>query len=311
ARTLSEFTDNLDGRIHSLARAHDQLTSERWVPASLRTLIECELEAYAEQSDAKMHITGPDVLITPTAYTTLALVLHELTTNSVKHGALGTDAGRVEITLSEDDSGALLIDWIERGGPAVIPPERRGFGSLIVENSIPHELKGDADISYKTSGFEGHFRIPASYLDCFVYADDAPVTPQEEPKISDAPRLTGNALIVEDSLIIAMDLSAMMEDMGFFEVKTASNVKKAMAELETGEFDFAVLDVNLGSEQSIPVAEALHKRGVPFVLTTGYGDAKDVVGGYPPCPIVHKPISEGTLVKALMDAQNRLASKDS
>ncbi len=311
ARTLSEFTDNLDGRIHSLARAHDQLTSERWVPASLRTLIECELEAYAEQSDAKMHIIGPDVLITPTAYTTLALVLHELTTNSVKHGALGTDAGRVEITLSEDDSGALLIDWIERGGPAVIPPERRGFGSLIVENSIPHELKGDADISYKTSGFEGHFRIPASYLDCFVYADDDPVTPQEEPKISDAPRLTGNALIVEDSLIIAMDLSAMMEDMGFFEVKTASNVKKAMAELETGEFDFAVLDVNLGSEQSIPVAEALHKRGVPFVLTTGYGDAKDVVGGYPPCPIVQKPISEGTLLKALMDAQNRLASKDS
>jgi DNA-binding NtrC family response regulator len=102
-----------------------------------------------------------------------------------------------------------------------------------------------------------------------------------------------------------------MEDMGFFEVKTASNVKKAMAELDTTEFDFAVLDVNLGSEQSIPVAEALHKRGVPFVLTTGYGDAKDVVGGYPPCPIVQKPISEGTLVKALMDAQNRLASKDS
>ncbi|MFV1441429.1 HWE histidine kinase domain-containing protein [Phaeobacter sp. JH20_36] len=311
ARTLTEFTDNLDGRIHSLARAHDQLTSEQWEPASLRALITCELEAYTTGRPDEVVINGPDALILPTAFTTLALVLHELTTNSVKHGALSNGVGRVIITLKEEDSGALLIDWVERGGPPVAPPSRRGFGSSIVENSIPHELKGDAKIQYKTTGLEASFRIPTLYLHKIVDETTVAKTTITVDPAQQAAQLQGKALVVEDSFIIAMDLTAMLEDMGFFEVASASSVGKALDALAEGGFEYAVLDVNLGSEQSVPVAEELARQGIPFVLTTGYGEVQDIVDIYPPCPIVQKPISESALATALIRAGEMKAARDS
>ncbi|UWR79597.1 GAF domain-containing protein [Phaeobacter inhibens] len=311
ARTLTEFTENLDGRIHSLARAHDQLTGEQWEPASLRALITCELEAYTTGRDDEVVLTGPDALVTPVAFTTLALVLHELTTNSVKHGALSNGVGRVEIVLEEEDSGALLISWIERGGPPVAPPARRGFGSTIVENSIPHELKGDASVQYKTTGLEARFRIPTRYLDKIKHNESNSISDAPSSEAKEAPKLGGKALVVEDSFIIAMDLTAMLEDMGFFEVASASSVGKALDALAEGGFEYAVLDVNLGSEQSVPVAEELARRGIPFVLTTGYGEVQDIVDIYPPCPIVQKPVSESALAAALLRAGERSATETS
>ncbi|MFU1682283.1 HWE histidine kinase domain-containing protein [Phaeobacter piscinae] len=309
ARTLTEFTDNLDGRIHSLARAHDQLTGEQWEPASLRALITCELEAYTTGRDDEVVLTGPDVLVTPVAFTTLALVLHELTTNSVKHGALSNGVGRVEIALEEEDSGALLIRWVERGGPPVAPPARRGFGSTIVENSIPHELKGDASIQYKTTGLEARFRIPTRYL-YKIRHSEADLLPETRSPVVNTPKPGGKALVVEDSFIIAMDLSAMLEDIGFAETASASTVGKALDKLEEGGIDYAVLDVNLGSEQSVPVAEELARRGIPFVLTTGYGEVQDIIEIYPPCPIVQKPVSESALAAALLRAGEGPTAED-
>ncbi|APG46082.1 HWE histidine kinase domain-containing protein [Phaeobacter porticola] len=310
ARTLTEFTDNLDGRIHSLARAHDQLTNEQWEPASLQALIKCELEAYSSGRADEVVISGPDALIAPQAFTTLALVLHEMTTNSVKHGALSNHVGRVEITLKEEDSGALLIDWVERGGPPVSPPSRRGFGSTIVENSIPHELKGDATVHYKTTGLEAHFRIPTLHLRGIQH-DNSRIsdTVLVDNGTKGAPVLSGKALVVEDSFIIAMDVSAMLEDMGFFEVVSASSVTKALDKLADGGIEYAVLDVNLGSEQSVPVAEELARQNIPFVLTTGYGEVQTIIDIYPPCPIVQKPISERALATALIRAAETLQGK--
>ncbi len=169
ARNLSDFTSNLDGRIHSLARAHDQLTKERWEPASLRILLDYELDAYAGTRSRRIVVNGPDVQITPEAYTTLALVLHELTTNSVKHGALSNAEGRVTIHIQPTADNGLQLDWVERGGPIVIAPRRRGFGSTIVEHSIPHELGGTAAVQYNPAGLEARFRIPAKYLAEFEF----------------------------------------------------------------------------------------------------------------------------------------------
>ena len=174
----------IDGRIHALARAHDQLTADHWEPASLRELIVCEFAAYADGKAARVKITGPDALVKPQAYTTLALVLHEMATNSVKYGALCDSRGRVDINISQDNAGGLLIDWFERGGPPVSPPERRGFGTVIIETSIPHELKGDSRIHYKVTGVEAHFRLPphvlAKVIEEQAAPSPAPVQPAQE-----------------------------------------------------------------------------------------------------------------------------------
>ncbi|OOY25061.1 histidine kinase [Thioclava sediminum] len=304
ARSLEEFTDNLDGRIQALARAHDQLTAEHWEPASLHGLISCEFAAYADRKAERVIITGPDALISPQAYTTLALVLHEMATNSIKYGGLCDSGGRVEIALSTDHSGGLLIDWKERGGPPVTPPKRRGFGSIIIENSIPHELRGDAEISYKMTGVEAQFRIPpttiAELIDQPGTEGDVGASPAAQTGA--AFRLSGQGLVLEDTLIIAMDAAGVLEDLGARDVKITSSVEGALTWLDGARPDFAVLDVNLGDEQSVPVAERLHKMGVPFVLATGYGSAPDLLAIYPPCTVVQKPFSSDSLREALQNA---------
>ncbi|MAQ38888.1 MAG: hypothetical protein CMO21_16900 [Thioclava sp.] len=94
----------------------------------------------------------------------------------------------------------------------------------------------------------------------------------------------------------------MLEDLGARDVKITSSVEGALTWLDGARPDFAVLDVNLGDEQSVPVAERLHKMGVPFVLATGYGSAPDLLAIYPPCTVVQKPFSSDSLREALQNA---------
>ncbi|MBF9036119.1 GAF domain-containing protein [Rhodobacterales bacterium HKCCE2091] len=306
ARSVTEFTESLDGRIHSLSRAHDQLTRENYEPASLKFLIRTEFEAYADAKAERVEIDGPDAMIAPAAYSTLALVLHEMATNSIKYGALSDRAGRVEVSLAFDGTGALTVGWIERGGPAVRPPSRRGFGTAIVERSIPHELNGAAEIHYRVTGVEAEFRIPARHA---TRATDAvsDTAPESEARTAPAAArpgvaLSGNGLVLEDSLIIAMDAADILQGLGANRVDISASVEEALSRIDTAPPDFALLDVNLGSEQSVPVAEKLAALGIPFVLATGYGETGSLADVYPPCVIVQKPFSNETLASGFAEA---------
>ncbi|CUH75592.1 HWE histidine kinase domain-containing protein [Tropicibacter naphthalenivorans] len=301
AGSLREFTENLDGRIHALARAHDQLTAEKWEPSSLRTLIECEFEAYAVTKSSRVRINGNDVMITPQAYTTMALVLHEMATNSIKYGALCDSTGHVDVFLERDANDALLLTWIERNGPPVQPPTRRGFGTVIIEKSVPYELRGDADVNYKITGLEATFRIPAKYI-TEAKAPDPAVLPKDDSgpaQPGNAASLSGPALVLEDTMIIALDAAACLEDLGASPVKICSSVGEALEAIDKTVFSFALLDVNLGDEQSVPVAQKLAEQGVPFALATGYGETEDIVRVFPPCVIIQKPFSDAALQNAI------------
>ncbi|MBU2961053.1 GAF domain-containing protein [Citreicella sp. C3M06] len=303
ARTLEEFTENLDGRIQALARAHDQLTAEQWEPASFKELLSCEFAAYAGAMAERVQIIGPDAMVLPRAFTTLALVLHEMATNSCKYGALREAGGQVIVRTSVDRSGGFLFDWVERGGPPVAPPQRRGFGTTIIEGAIPHELQGDAEIAYKLTGVEAHFRLPPTVLSQIV--DEAMPGAAQDP-VAAAPsaqfRLAGQGLVLEDTLIIAMDAQGILEDLGAEKVEIRASVAEALDWLSGNEVQFALLDVNLGDGQSLPVAEALAARGVPFVLATGYGATAELAATYPPCAVVQKPFSEASILAALREA---------
>jgi light-regulated signal transduction histidine kinase (bacteriophytochrome)/CheY-like chemotaxis protein len=310
ARGIADFTNRLDGRIQSLARAHDQLTRDRWEPAPLKELIRCEFEAYAAAKTDRVIIDGPDALLSPTAYTNLALVVHEMATNSMKYGALCDQSGRVDITIRETDDASIVIDWKEAGGPPVQAPKRRGFGSTIIEMSIPHELGGEASIDYRVSGVEARFRVPAHHISRIEDADLTPATATTETVAPEGFHLSGTGLVVEDTLIIAMDAQGILEDFGASEVKISASVQEALDMIETQKFDFALLDVNLGDEQSGPVAHRLARDGVPFVVSTGYGEAPEVLKSYPPCPVVQKPFSDDSLRTAFAQAVAALSGGD-
>ena len=297
AHSVDEFIATLESRVQALARAHDQITADRWAPARLQDLIDVEAGAYLGERRDRVKQTGPNVLLTPSAFTVLALVIHELLTNAAKYGAL-SDGGMVAIDWKVDAEGSLLLHWSESGGPAVVAPTRRGFGSTVIERSIPYDLDGKAEISYPLAGLEAHFCIPSVHI-VSVLPD---VIGAEKPKPSPVPTpglLKGrNVLLVEDNMIIAMDGEDALRDLGA-EVITAASVGRAREAIDLHRIDFAVLDFNLGNETSLPIADLLAERGVGFLFATGYGDGLDLPERFGDVTLLKKPYSGATLAQAI------------
>ena len=290
--SVADYRRILDGRIEALARAHDQLTGGDWEAASLRGLIETEIDAFVADRRERVRISGADVALTPEAFSTLALVVHELVTNAAKYGALRDGAGRVEVGFDRDPDGALRMSWRERGGAAVRAPKGRGFGTTVIERSIPFELGGEADLRFALTGVEARFRIPARLVS--KAPPRAAMTPDDTgAQLSEAEAaLTGRVLVVEDNMIIAMDAADILTELGCDEVTTASSVGEALRLIGSGAFDHALLDVNLGHETSVAVAEALRAQGIPFLIATGYGATDDLSEAYFAAPILKKPFTK-------------------
>jgi PAS domain S-box-containing protein len=160
AVSIADFTGTLVGRLHAMGRAHDLLARDKWTGASLHEIIDNEFQAFAGGADgARLSVVGQDARLSARAAQTLSLALHELTTNAAKHGALSVPEGRVEIR-STVDGQELQLTWTETGGPEVRPPSAQGFGSVIVERSIAHELGGAAELQFERSGLRCNIRIP-------------------------------------------------------------------------------------------------------------------------------------------------------
>ncbi|OHD03496.1 MAG: two-component system sensor histidine kinase/response regulator [Sphingomonadales bacterium RIFCSPLOWO2_12_FULL_63_15] len=297
AGTVEEFIGTLESRVHALARAHDQITADRWSPARLYDLIEVEAGAYLGERRDRVQLFGPNVLLTPGCFTVMALVIHEMLTNAAKYGAL-SDSGTVTIDWRVDEDGSLLLDWTESGGPAVVAPTRRGFGSTVIERSIPYDLEGHAEINYRLAGIEAHFCIPSrhivSVLPEVVLRDRAKPVPAVTPGL-----LRGrNVLLVEDNMIIAMDGEDALRDLGA-DVSTVASVGRAQEAILVQSIDLAVLDFNLGHETSLPVADLLTQKGIPFLFATGYGDGLELPERFAHIVLVKKPYSGTTLAQAL------------
>ena len=297
AHTVDDFTAVVGGRIQALARAHDQITADNWGPASFRGLVTAEAGAYLGGKAARVRLAGPEVLLEPQGFTTLALVIHELMTNSAKYGALSDSRGQIDIETSFDPHRRLRIRWTESGGPEVKKPSRRGFGSTVIERSVPYDLRGEATVTYAPTGVRADFIIPTSF------ARPAPGVPIEvpaaPPTAEPAPALPQDVLIVEDNMIIALDAEAALKRAGVAAVRVAGSVAQAMKAIEDKPPDFALLDINLGRETSFDVAERLAALNVRFVFTTGYGE--DIA--FPPkligVPRVRKPYTGDSLVAAM------------
>ncbi|PDT09992.1 HWE histidine kinase domain-containing protein [Rhizobium sp. M1] len=290
--SLGDYVRQIEGRVQSLARAHDQITRDHWAPASLRQLLLAETAAYLGKNAQRIQMHGEDVLLEPQAFSTAALVFHELMTNSAKYGSLsGTGRGIVELGWSRDDEGNLRIGWREKGGPPVTEPTRHGFGSTIIRRSIPYDLGGKAELRYNKGGLEADFFIPGRYVvgPTSDRSDSAPNGAAAPEVIAGGQPLSGlNVLLVENNLIIAMDGEDILRRLGA-EVATAPTVAEAMEILAGRSFDLALLDVNLGDETSFGIADRLAADGVPFVFATGYGEGIAQANSHSDAPVLQKP----------------------
>lgn len=143
-----------DERLQALAGAHNLLTDATWGTTSLAEVIRKATGAGGQPE--RVMLSGPATALPPRLTVSLSMALHELTTNAIKYGALSNDTGTVEVSWSLDAQRPkqLMVEWREKGGPPVVEPQRRGFGTRLVERGLAAEYGGQARIEFAPRGLQ-------------------------------------------------------------------------------------------------------------------------------------------------------------
>ena len=154
------YARTVEGRVSALARAQTLLAEDRWSGADMRALVQGELAIFLAGQRAELD--GPPVIVPAGAAQPIAMALHELAMNAVKHGALSVPEGRVSVSWTLNSaSGTLRLRWAEAGGPAVAGlPDRRGFGMRVLEGTVRGQLGGTISLGWEATGLVCEAELP-------------------------------------------------------------------------------------------------------------------------------------------------------
>ena len=161
--SVEDYASHLDGRLNAFARTQALVTRDPEGGVDLEYLVVEELLGYKAREEDQLRIHGPAIRLQPKAAEVLALAIHELATNALKYGSLSRSDGRVEVSWRIDDKGPsrqLIFEWRERAGPSVVAPQRKGFGTELLERTIAFELKGKTVLAFEAAGLSCSIKIP-------------------------------------------------------------------------------------------------------------------------------------------------------
>lgn len=164
ARGLPDLPENLgyrkaaESRLLALSSAHNILSSQSWESAKLSDLAAGVIEPYG--TGERIHVNGPEVVLSPRVAIPLAMVLNELATNAVKYGALSTSAGHLTLSWTLSGPDRLRLEWREFGGPLTEPPAATGYGTKFIERAVSSELRGSYASAYPPEGFTCAIEVP-------------------------------------------------------------------------------------------------------------------------------------------------------
>jgi two-component sensor histidine kinase len=147
--------ETFEGRLGALAEAHNLLSKEKWQGSELQDVIDRVLQPYLLGNPQRMRMSGPRVPLSPRLALVLSMIVHEIATNAAKYGALSNDAGRIALDweiITENARSKLKLIWTETGGPHVVAPVQRGFGSRLIERSARDQLGGEATVDFLPRG---------------------------------------------------------------------------------------------------------------------------------------------------------------
>jgi two-component system CheB/CheR fusion protein len=151
----AQFREVFSARLHSMARSYELLSQENWTEVSVGELVRQELEPFGMH---RVECDGGDVHLKPRRALSLGMILHELVTNAAKYGALSNSHGKVVVAWKADDDG-MQLDWVERDGPQVASPTRRGLGMKLVEREAVAGLGGKSKIDFEPNGLRVSLEI--------------------------------------------------------------------------------------------------------------------------------------------------------
>ena len=157
--TSESLKEVISGRIQAMANVHSLFVETRWTGAEISAIAKQELAPYLDAHDTRVRMEGPQAVLEPTAAQAIAVVLHELATNASKYGALSNAKGQIGLTWSRSEDGQLALRWTELGGPRVNAPERKGFGSRLIEGTIS-PLGGKVLFDWRAEGLVCEIAVP-------------------------------------------------------------------------------------------------------------------------------------------------------
>ena len=298
AKDPEEFAASFGGRIQSLSSMHGLLSQSGWQHADLQEILRDQLAAH---ETSRVVSSGPPVRLEPQVALHVALMLHELGTNSAKYGALSKAEGKVNVNWAVHD-GRLRLEWRERGGPPVESPLKRGFGTNLIEQTLKSE-GGSSHVFVEANGLRWDITLPLKTGGAIVSGEGnksakrRPLVPQSVPQPGPAEPLKGrHFLIVEDEPLIALDIVAGLESAGVIVEGPVSSVKDALRTVEGTSFDGVLLDANLRGEPVGDVAAALTRRNIPFEFVTGYG-RQALPEGFGQSTVLTKPFTQEQLLQ--------------
>lgn len=165
-RTTSDpkqFMTAFAGRLQAISEAHGLLSDHEWGAIHLSVLLNKQLAPHVRDYAQQVEIHKDEILLGPDQAVGLGLVLHELATNAAKYGALTRADGKVVITarkIEEEGKLVLRMTWTEVGGPPVADPERKGFGSILIERSLDKIMGSSVEVQYLPAGVTALVRLP-------------------------------------------------------------------------------------------------------------------------------------------------------
>ena len=300
ARSERDFVDSFSHRIQALARAHSLLTESNMQGASLSDLV-VEQALIGRALGPRVSYAGPALDLDPQRTIHLGMILHELSSNARRHGALSTPTGRVDIIWEVRAAGSrtLILTWEESGGPVLPKPNNTGFGSKLIEQTV-RGYGGDAQTDYRAEGIFCRIEFPLADV------KRAPAGIRKEAHSEDS-LLNGlkcdrssvlrakRILVVEDEPMVALDIRACLVETGCEVLGPAGTATEAKDIIEHASFDAALLDLNLEGSPSEELAHALTRKNIPFAFITGY--RRDALPpAFRECIMLPKPFDHDHLI---------------
>ncbi|RYF21820.1 MAG: PAS domain S-box protein [Oxalobacteraceae bacterium] len=167
--SLEEFGDRFEDRLSALSRVQGLLSTSEHDPITIRRLLELELQALgADRVDHQIQLSGPDTIIRNSTAQTLALAVHELSTNALKYGALSSPTGKLDVKWHEharDGRPWVQLRWCETSTtmPVALEPRRRGYGRELIEQALPRQLNARTNLVFLGDGVECVIDLPLKH----------------------------------------------------------------------------------------------------------------------------------------------------
>lgn len=297
SQSLQQFIGDFEKRLMALATAHNLIGSSGIQRASLRKIVNIELKAYRSATGESITIAGPEITLAADVVAIMTLVIHELATNAVKHGALSQSGVRLDISWA-NQSGGLRLVWAEKVKHPLEQPQKINFGLSLIQQAIPAEIDGEVKLDFQPDGLTVTCWLPATSYHLTASPDAFPLDQTDQTPALDPPPIlpqgcrTLKALVLEDKSILAMEMQTMLNVLGFTQVLTFARTDTHLSDEQLQSIEIAILDVDLGRHgTSFEFAARLLKLAVPIIFISGFDDSFQFPQPLKSAPRLSKPVS--------------------